>query len=101
MGPQRKHSEFFKPSVSRRSKTPAVTQISATNLSDSSFDRSLLDSDMPPESGMDMSDVQEPVFPKPACLGLQQRFERFKWWGILVQAIQARKYLLDGLQAGL
>jgi hypothetical protein len=60
MGPQRKHSEFFKPSASRQSKTPSVAPISTPNLSDSSFDRSLLDSDMLPESGIDMSDVQEP-----------------------------------------
>ena len=46
-------------------------------------------------------DDWETVFPKPACLSLQQRFEWFKRWRILVQAVQARKYLLDGLQAGL
>jgi hypothetical protein len=41
------------------------------------------------------------VFPNPACLNLQQRFERFKRWRFLAQAVQARKYFSDGLQAGL
>ena len=41
------------------------------------------------------------VFPKPACLSLRQRFEPFKRWRILVQTVQTRKYLFDGLQAGL
>jgi hypothetical protein len=30
-----------------------------------------------------------PGFPNPACLNLQQRFERFKRWSLMVQAVQA------------
>jgi hypothetical protein len=41
------------------------------------------------------------VFPNPACLNLQQRFERLKQWRFLAQAVQARKHFSDGLQAGL
>jgi hypothetical protein len=41
------------------------------------------------------------VFPNPACLNLQQRFELFKRWRFLTQAVQAMKYFSDGLQAGL
>jgi hypothetical protein len=41
------------------------------------------------------------VFPNPACLNLQQRFERFKRWRFLAQAVQARNFFSDGLQAGL
>ena len=41
------------------------------------------------------------MFPNPACLNLQQRFERFKRWRFLTQVVQARKHFSDGLQASL
>jgi 4-alpha-glucanotransferase len=41
------------------------------------------------------------VFLNSSCLSIQERFERFKQWRFLAQAVQARKYFSDGLQAGL
>ena len=75
MGPQRKHSDFFKSNTSRQTKAPSTVPTSSANLSDSSFDRLRVDSDMLPESGIDMLDIQEPrssVCP-PDAVQIQQR----------------------------
>jgi len=59
MGPQQKHSDFFTSISSRRNKTQSIAPSFTANLSDSSISPSVLNSDMPPESVMDMSDIQE------------------------------------------
>jgi hypothetical protein len=58
---------------SRRNKTQSIAPSSAANLSDSSIDPSVLDSDMPPESSMDMSDIQELQTSTSAITQIQQR----------------------------
>jgi len=73
MGPQRKHPNFFTSIPSRRNKPQSGVLSSAANLSDSSIDPSVLDSDMPPESIMDMSDIQGLQTPTPTTTQIQQR----------------------------
>jgi len=74
MGPQRKHSDFFMSISSRRNKTQSIAPSSTANLSDSStIDPSVLDSDMPPESVMAMSDIQELQTPTLSIAQIQQR----------------------------